>query len=165
MVDLLTRIFRRNVVVRISPSRLWMRDPVADLTFDEPPLMAISAPPRRTVLAIGREALALRGKPGVTVVNPFEHPRTPIADFIIAEQILKHVLRGKLGRRMFLPAPAMVIGLDSEPEGGLTPIEIRALKELAIGAGASRSYVWNGPRLSDEQVVQLRFPTTGDVLE
>ena len=37
-------------------------------------------------------------------------------------------------------------------EGGLSQIEERALRELAIGAGASRVAVWVGDALTDEEV-------------
>jgi hypothetical protein len=39
------------------------------------------------------------------------------------------------------------------------------VKELGVGAGAREVVVWEGPRLSDEQVVRKSFPTTGEVLE
>jgi hypothetical protein len=37
-------------------------------------------------------------------------------------------------------------------EGGLSEIEDRIFRELAIGAGARRISVWVGPELSDAEV-------------
>ena len=152
-----------RVHIRIGPERFWMRAPRRNLTIDEPPWVAISAPPKRRILAFGGEALAMRAHAGVTVVNPFDHPRTPIGDFALADQLVKHYLR-KLGNRWYAAAPVVILSVDVEPEGGLTDVEMRALQEMAMGAGASRAITWSGPRLSDEQIARLDFPTTGEVL-
>ena len=37
-------------------------------------------------------------------------------------------------------------------EGGLSEVEERALREVAIGAGASKGVVWVGHELSDAEV-------------
>ena len=37
--------------------------------------------------------------------------------------------------------------------------------QLGIGAGARKSIGWIGPDLTDEQVRELAFPATGEVLE
>ena len=50
------------------------------------------------------------------------------------------------------------------PEGGWTQIEIRALHELAMGAGASRVVVWHGREISDEELREQRFDAGGEVL-
>ena len=51
-----------------------------------------------------------------------------------------------------------------DPEGGFTQIEIRALRELAIGAGASKAFVWHGRDLTDEELLSLDFGSGGQVL-
>ena len=160
----LGRFLGDPIYVRIHRDALWMREIGSGNEMREPPLAALSDSPRR-LLAIGREAAALRGKPGVIVLNPFSHPRSPFSDFTVAEVLLKAFLRKLRGGRKFLmPAPRMVMSLDGpEPEGGLTQIELRVMKELGVGAGASKVDVWIGPPLSDEQVLRRSFPTTGEV--
>ena len=39
------------------------------------------------------------------------------------------------------------------PEGGFTQIELRALHELGMGAGAYRVIVWQGRDLADEELL------------
>ena len=152
----------KRLYVRIHRDWLQVRDVKKGIEVKEPALLALSASPRK-VLAVGSDALALRSRPGVLVVNPFDHPRTPFSDFTVAEQLLVAFV-GKLGGKGFTGIDAMVMALAEEPKGGLTQVEIRVMKELAMGSGARRAVVWSGPQLSDEQVLKLQFPTTGEVL-
>ena len=43
-------------------------------------------------------------------------------------------------------------------EGGLTQIEVRALQELAAGAGAIEAHVWQGRELMDYELESRKFP-------
>ena len=160
----LSRFLGDPIYVRIRRDNLWLREVLSGREIREPPLAALSDSPRK-LLAVGREAAALDGKPGVIVVNPFSHPRSPFSDFTIAEVLLKEFVRKLRGGSKFLmPAPRMVMSLDGpEPEGGLTQIELRVMKELGVAAGASQVDVWIGPPLSDEQVLKRSFPTIGEV--
>lgn len=66
----------------------------------------------------------------------FEHPRTPIADFHAAEQGLMKATRS-LGRWLdpVLMFRARVVFEVPPYDGGITPIERRALRELASNMG------------------------------
>jgi rod shape-determining protein MreB len=157
--------FQRAIYVRIGRESLTVRDARTGKELKEPPLAAIAQGAAKTLLAIGTEAASLGGRDGVVVVNPFAHPRTPLSDFTTAEALIKAMIRKLDGGRWWLPNPAIVMHLDYPVEGGLTQIEVRALKELGIGAGALHSTVWQGPVLSDEQVLAGKFPATGIILE
>ena len=163
---MLDRFFKPGMYVRIAPDRIRLRAPRSGAALDEPPLIAIAdAGNKKTVAAVGQEAARMRGHAGTQVLNPFDHPRIAIGDFVLAEQLLKQLTRRLFPGAWFLPAPTVVVHLDRRFEGGLTPLEVRALQELAIGgAGASRAIVWEGPALGDEQVARLDLPTTGEVL-
>lgn len=39
-------------------------------------------------------------------------------------------------------------------EGGLSPVEERALRELAFGAGGHKVVIWVGKELSNEEVIE-----------
>jgi rod shape-determining protein MreB and related proteins len=155
-------VIGRRIYVRIHRDWLLVRDVKKGIEVKEPALLALSVAPRK-ILATGSDALALRSRADVLVVNPFDHPRTPFSDFTVAEQLL-HAFLDRIGARKFPGIDAMVIALVEAPEGGLTQVEIRVMQELAAGAGARRGVVWSGPQLSDEQVAKLRFPTTGEIL-
>jgi rod shape-determining protein MreB len=161
----LERYFGQHLYVRFHPQQLWVRDVVSGREVKEPPWVALGAPPDKPLLATGDEAARMRGRSDVEVFNPFAHPRSPFSDFTVAEVLLRDFVR-KVGKGgFFTPSPHMVVSLDGpEPEGGLTQIELRVMKELAIGAGASSVDIWVGPHLSDEQVRRRSFPTTGEVM-
>ncbi|MGH8735132.1 MAG: rod shape-determining protein, partial [Burkholderiales bacterium] len=75
------------------------------------------------------------------------------------------VLRKLFTGSLFAPAPLVILHPRIEPAGGFTPIEIRALHELAIGAGASKVIIWTGRELTDEEARNRAFPSSeGKVL-
>jgi rod shape-determining protein MreB len=154
-----------KLYVRIHPDSLTVRDARSGAFVKEPPLVAISTGEKPEVIAVGREAEFLRGQPTVDVVNPFRHPRTPLSDFTVAEVLIKSLVRKLRGRKMLMPSPTIVMHLAVHLEGDITQIEVRALRELGIGAGARKCIGWIGPDLTDEQVRNLAFPANGQVLE
>jgi rod shape-determining protein MreB len=72
--------------------------------------------------------------------------------------VIKFFIRRIGSKSAFRPSPRIVIHPLGEHEGGLTQVETRALRELALGDGASEAHVWQGPVLSDEQVSTRSFP-------
>ena len=163
---MLDRFFKPVLYVRIAPDRIRLRAPQSGGTIDEPPLVAIvDTGKKKTIAAVGHEAAKLRGHAGTTVLNPFDHPRVAVGDFVLAEQMLKFFTRKLFPGTWFLPAPTVVMHAERNFDGGLTDLEVRALQELALGGtGASRAIVWQGPALGDEQLARLDLPTTGEVL-
>ncbi len=134
--------------------------------FDDVPEVAIHRPPGRpaTIRAVGDEARAHAAETDVVVVNPLLHPRTLVADFVIAELLLKHAVRSLYGGRAFMPSPEFVMHPIDDYEGGLTQIEIQALRQLALGTRARKAQVWQGPTLNDEEIRHRRYPATGKLL-
>lgn len=155
-------IFRSTVYVRIKPDRLSVLHVESGVEHADVPTLAIEqAGGRHSVIAVGREAAGKAGLPNVTLANGFEHPRTLIADFSVAEQTLRQFLRRVLPRSLFAVSPIVVIHPQARLEGGLTQVEIRAFAELGIGAGARKIFVWQGPDLSTEELRELRFSRIG----
>jgi rod shape-determining protein MreB and related proteins len=147
------------IYVQISPQRLTMKNLKSGLVISEVPEMAISARPKPTILTVGPEARVVAAStPGAQVVNPFAHPRSLVSDFTAAEQMLKHYMRRMLGNSLFQPAPVVVIHPLGSPAGGFTQIESRALREMAVGSGASEVIVWTGRALTDQEVLSRKFP-------
>lgn len=166
-MDFLRQYFNTVLYVQLSPRRLMLRDPRSRACFDEVPEVAIHRPAsgRATVRAVGAEARMHAAGSDVVVVNPLAHPRTLVSDFVVAEQLLKFAIRRLYGGRpVFRPSPEIVMHPVDDYEGGLTAVEIRALQELALGAGASRARVWQGPALGDDDLLQRRYPPAGRML-
>jgi len=153
------------IYVQISPERLTLKDPKTGQTLSEVPELALSPPPRRRILAAGPQARLAAASEPAEVVNPFAHPRSLISDFILAEQLPKYQLR-RMHRRAWLAAsPHIVIHPLGDPEGGFTQVELRALRELANAAGASKVNVWTGRPLTDEELLTRKPPAQGGVWE
>jgi hypothetical protein len=57
-----------------------------------------------------------------------------------------------IGKGLFAGSPGVVIQPLEMTEGGLSEIEERVFRELAIGAGAAKVIVWLGHELSDSEV-------------
>jgi rod shape-determining protein MreB len=100
----------------------------------------------------------------VQVVNPFVHPRTLLADFDAGQQLLRTLLRQLRGRSLFAAAPRLLLHLQDDPVGGFTAVEVRAFREMGLGAGAAHVLVWQGPNLTDEQLRARQLPKEGRIL-
>lgn len=158
-------LFKNTLYVRISPQRLAMLHVESGKELADVPALALEQEGgKQRVVAVGSDAELQKGRSGITVANGFLHPRTPIADFILAEQTLKGFMRKLLPASLFAPSPVIVIHPLGRYDGGLTQIEVRALAELALGAGARKAYVWEGAELSREDLRDLRFPEVGGKL-
>ena len=144
---------------------MLVRDVVAKREIAEPPVAAVSRDKKRKLVAVGHDANSATSQQPVDVVNPFTHPRSLLSDFAVAEQVLKRFLTKLFAGRLFVPSPVVVMHPKLSPEGGLTQVEIRVLRELAIGAGARRVIVWEGRDLRDEEVAELKFEGGGRVLD
>jgi len=155
--------FSRFVYVQISPDRLMVRNVMTGETISEVPEMAIGGEPK-AALAFGSQARLAAARPGVTLVNPFAHPRTLVSDFTVAELLLRYFVRRVVGHRLLTPSPVIVMHPLGDPEGGFTQIEFRAIRELGLGAGASQVVLWRGDNLTDEQIRSKKFDGNGEVI-
>jgi len=92
--------------------------------------------------------------PPMTVVadQPFTTKRLLIGQFSSAESALRRGFRGLLPKRWFIPSPEVVMHPMEKVEGGLSEIEDRIFRELALSAGAHKAVVWLGRELSDVEV-------------
>jgi hypothetical protein len=134
--------------VRISRTRLNMRDVSSGETFDTAARIGLDGANR--IAAVGDMTDAV-----VRVVEPFDHPRVAIADFMVASKLLLYGMQQLSRMKWISPAPIVVIQPDMELVGGLSELETRALLELGETAGARRTFVHYGRVLSDEDVVNL----------
>jgi rod shape-determining protein MreB and related proteins len=81
---------------------------------------------------------------------------------VLGEQLLKEAVR-RVNSSVFR-APRVVMHPLGEPQGGLTQIEVRALQEMAMGAGARKAQVWVGRPLTDGELLSGQFPAGGQLL-
>ena len=150
--------------VQISPERLTVRNPKTGDSISEVAEVAISGGAKAKIVGIGTGARAAALDPSVKLFRPFAHPRSLVSDFTVADQLLKAFMRRMPGQSVLKISPMVVMHPQGEPEGGFTQVEIRALHELALGAGASMAKVWQGRDLTDQELLSGSFPSAGQVL-
>ena len=111
------------------------------IVLNEPSVVAIvNQRGRKQVLAVGNEAKMMLGRtPGnIEAIRPLRDG--VIADFEIAEEMIKHFIRKVHNRRSFA-SPQVIVCVPS----GSTAVERRAIQESAESAGARRVFLIEEP--------------------
>lgn len=151
-------MFATRLYIQFSDTRLKVSSPQSPNIFECIPLVAIEgANGQRRVSAIGKDAEALVGKSGFEIVNPFAHPRLVIGDPLVALKLLQYGLVSFRGRRLGPLIMNGVLHAERPLEGGLSPMERKALVELGNGSGFRNVAVHEGPALSMHQVKSFKM--------
>src|SRR6187431_3128875 len=111
------------------------------IVLNEPSVVALTTHSgKRQVLAVGEEAKMMLGRtPGnIQAIRPLRDG--VIADFEVAEEMIKHFIRKVHNRRSFA-SPQIIICVPS----GSTAVERRAIQESAESAGARRVFLIEEP--------------------
>ena len=111
------------------------------VVLNEPSVVAIiEAHGKKQVLAVGQEAKEMLGRtPGnIEAIRPLRDG--VIADFEVAEEMIKHFIR-KVHKRRNFASPQIIVCVPS----GATPVERRAIQESAESAGARRVFLIEEP--------------------
>src|ERR1700682_3101683 len=92
---------------------------------------------KRVIQEVGLAAKQMLGRtPGnITAIRPMKDG--VIADFTVTEQMLKQFIKKVLDSKLFSPSPRIIICVPC----GSTQVERRAIRESALGAGASEGYL------------------------
>jgi len=115
------------------------------IVLDEPSVVAIRQEGgpngKKVIQEVGLAAKQMLGRtPGnITAIRPMKDG--VIADFTVTEQMLKHFIKKVHNSRFFKPSPRIIICVPC----GSTQVERRAIRESAIGAGASNVYLIEEP--------------------
>ena len=111
------------------------------IVLNEPSVVAIvNSRNKSQVLAVGEEAKQMLGRtPGnIEAIRPLRDG--VIADFEVAEEMIKHFIRKVHNRRSFA-SPRVIVCVPS----GSTAVERRAIQESAESAGARRVFLIEEP--------------------
>src|SRR6202790_1760333 len=111
------------------------------IILNEPSVVAITTNRGKAqVLAVGDEAKLMLGRtPGnIQAIRPLRDG--VIADFEVAEEMIKHFIRKVHNRRTFA-SPQIIVCVPS----GSTAVERRAIQESAESAGARRGFLIEEP--------------------
>lgn len=134
---MLSRLFglvSTDLAIDLGTANTLVYAPSVGIVLNEPSVVAMATVQgEKRVLAVGNEAKEMLGKtPGnIQAIRPLRDG--VIADFDIAEEMIKRFIR-KAQNRRFFAAPRVIICVPS----GATEVERRAIQESAEAAGARR---------------------------
>ncbi|HPR44478.1 MAG TPA: rod shape-determining protein, partial [Ottowia sp.] len=138
------RLFSTDLAIDLGTANTLIVVRDKGIVLDEPSVVAIrhegGPQGKKTIQAVGHEAKAMLGKvPGnIEAIRPMKDG--VIADFTVTEQMLKQFIRMVHARGLFR-SPRIIICVPC----GSTQVERRAIRESALGAGASEVYLIEEP--------------------
>lgn len=137
---MLTRIlshFASVLYVQIWENRLKVTDISTGEVFDDAPYVIIKISDKGEKIISGIGSIANQHLASNEIsVNPFSHPRVLFSDFYVGEKLLQYAFTKLSNIKSLRPRPKVIIHPMEKTEGGLTMIEKRVFRELAVGAGA-----------------------------
>lgn len=146
--------FSPLVYIQISPNLLILKNLKTGLEISEVAEIALSLPPKpKVILGAGAEARLASASEPAQLIQPFAHPRSLVSDFASAEALIRIQLQRVLGKGWLRVAPSVVMHPLGNPDGGFTQVELRAFREMALGAGASTARVWTGRPLANHELL------------
>jgi rod shape-determining protein MreB and related proteins len=141
MLSKLLGLFSADMAIDLGTANTLVYVKGRGIVLNEPSVVAIAnMRGKKQVLAVGEEAKQMLGRtPGnIQAIRPLRDG--VIADFEVAEEMIKHFIRKVHNRRSFA-SPEVIICVPS----GSTAVERRAIQESAEAAGARRVYLIEEP--------------------
>lgn len=137
MFSKLLGLFSSDMAIDLGTANTLVYVKGRGIVLNEPSVVAIQdSGAKRQVRAVGNDAKIMLGRtPGnIQAIRPLRDG--VIADFEVAEEMIKHFIR-KVHNRGSFASPQVVICVPS----GSTPVERRAIQESAEAAGARRVFL------------------------
>ncbi|MBV2234983.1 MAG: rod shape-determining protein [Sterolibacterium sp.] len=145
MLNFLRSYFSNDLAIDLGTANTLIYARSQGLVLNEPSVVAIRTEggpnTKKSIQAVGMSAKQMLGKtPGnITAIRPMKDG--VIADFTVTEQMLKQFIKKVHDSRLFSPSPRIIICVPC----GSTQVERRAIRESALGAGASHVYLIEEP--------------------
>jgi len=145
MLGFLGSYFNDDLAIDLGTANTLIYVRGKGIVLDEPSVVAIRQEGgpngKKVIQEVGLAAKQMLGRtPGnITAIRPMKDG--VIADFTVTEQMLKHFIKKVHNSRFFKPSPRIIICVPC----GSTQVERRAIRESAIGAGASNVYLIEEP--------------------
>ena len=138
MFGFLRSYFSNDLAIDLGTANTLIYARGLGIVLDEPSVVAIRQQggpnAKKNIQAVGKEAKAMLGKVhgNIEAIRPMKDG--VIADFTVTEQMLKQFIRMVHDTKLFKPSPRIIICVPC----GSTQVERRAIRESALGAGASQ---------------------------
>ena len=142
------RYFSTDLAIDLGTANTLICTRDKGIVLDEPSVVAIrhegGPNGRKVIQAVGREAKAMLGKvPGnIDAIRPMKDG--VIADFVVTEQMIKQFIKMVHlvhPRSLLKPSPRIIVCVPC----GSTQVEKRAIRDAALGAGASDVFLIEEP--------------------
>jgi len=145
MINWVKAVFSSTVYIQLWEDRVKIVNVGSKTVFDERPYIALSGKEKKPLIeAVGNNAYGLKGSGQFDVSNPFSHPRLLVNDFEKATKVIQYGIVEVCRAQRFQPSPIAVIHPQDRLEGGITDVECRLFRELALSAGARKVYLHIG---------------------
>jgi rod shape-determining protein MreB len=130
----------RQIAVDLGTANTLVLVRGSGVVLNEPSVAAMDIATGR-ILGVGHEAKRMLGRTpdGIRAVRPMQDG--VIADFSVAEQMLRMFLRKVLDRHILRVKPTVLVCVPSS----ITEVERRAVRDSAEGAGAKRMFMISEP--------------------
>jgi rod shape-determining protein MreB len=160
MFSFLRSYFSNDLAIDLGTANTLIYVRGKGIVLDEPSVVAIRTEggpnAKKTIQAVGAAAKQMLGKtPGnITAIRPMKDG--VIADFTVTEQMLKQFIKRVHDSRLLSPSPRIIICVPC----GSTQVERRAIRESALGAGASNVYLIEEPMAA---AIGAGLPVSDDI--
>lgn len=128
-------LFSNDVAIDLGTANTLVYSRNRGIVLDEPSVVAVKSNTNH-VLAAGKVAKEMLGKTPESIVACRPLRDGVIANFELAESMLRYFIRRVHDNRRMLVSPRMIIGVPS----GITQVERRAVEDSAKQAGAREVY-------------------------
>src|SRR4030081_972333 len=145
MFGFLSGYFNNDLAIDLGTANTLIYVRGKGIVLDEPSVVAIRQEGgpngKKVIQEVGLAAKQMLGcTPGtITAIRPMKDG--VIADFTVTEQMLKQFIKKVLDSKLFSPSPRIIICVPC----GSTQVERRAIRESALGAGASQVFLIEEP--------------------
>jgi rod shape-determining protein MreB len=142
LLDPILGLFSNDLAIDLGTANTLVYVKGRGIVLNEPSVVAIRKGDRgrNKILAVGREAKTMLGRTPEDIVATRPMKDGVIADFDIAETMLRYFIR-RVHNRRSLVRPRIVISVPS----GITQVEKRAVRESAESAGAREVFLIKEP--------------------
>lgn len=132
--------FSQDLAIDLGTANIVVYVPKKGIVLNEPSVVAVRAQ-TNLVLAAGKKAKEMLGKTPDSIIACRPIRDGVIANFELAESMLRYFINEVNGNRRTLAKPRMIIGVPS----GITQVERRAVEDSARQAGAGEVYIITEP--------------------
>lgn len=136
----LFNFFSNDLAIDLGTANIVVYVPNKGIVLNEPSVVAVKTQ-TNIVLAAGRQAKEMLGKTPDSIVACRPIRDGVIANFELAESMLRYFIGEVNGNRRTLAKPRMIVGVPS----GITQVERRAIEDAARQAGAGEVYIITEP--------------------